>query len=178
MVQGLLAYMVGYGPLVKGYCPGTSSPPSGYRSYKAFLPLGKSALVYKGLIVMPSGVFHTSSAGSFPFNCFLAASLHLGSRLTPLVVEEEHNLVVEEEHNLKLDLSKVRAAAASPPGCRCISEKNASFKKLLRSKVYVGTAIFFFFFIFGFSLFTGFCSSSSSASLSMVANTSSVSSTL
>ena len=83
------------------------------------------------MIVMPSGVFHTSSAGSFPFNCFLAASLHLGSRLTPLVVEEEHNLVVEEEHNLvveeehnlRLDLSKVRAAAASPPGCRCISEK-------------------------------------------------------
>merc|ERR1719430_2634958 len=66
-------------------------------------------------MVMPSGVFHTSSAGSFPFNCFLAASLHLGSRLTLLVVEEEHNL--------ELDLRKVRAAAASPPGCRCISLK-------------------------------------------------------
>ena len=69
MVQGLKVYMVGYGPRVNGFMPGSSS--------------GKSLvsrLEYKGFMEIPSGVCHISSSGFLPFNCFLARAAHSGWR--------------------------------------------------------------------------------------------------
>lgn len=69
MVQGLKVYMVGYGPRVNGFTPGSSSG-------KSLVSL----LEYKGFMEIPSGVCHIKSSGFLPFNCFLARAAHSGCR--------------------------------------------------------------------------------------------------
>lgn len=69
MVQGLKVYMVGYGPRVNGFIPGSSSG-------KSLVSL----LEYKGFMEIPSGVCHIKSSGFLPFNCFLARAAHSGWR--------------------------------------------------------------------------------------------------
>lgn len=69
MVQGLKVYMVGYGPRVNGFTPGSSSG-------KSLVSL----LEYKGFMEIPSGVRHIRSSGFLPFSCFLASAAHSGWR--------------------------------------------------------------------------------------------------
>jgi hypothetical protein len=60
--------MVVYGPLVKGNLPGNSSSKDSV-----------SAFVYSGLTSIPSAVCHVRrSAGSAPFSCLRASSVHSG----------------------------------------------------------------------------------------------------
>ena len=61
--------MVGYGPRVNGFTPGSSSG-------KSLVSL----LEYKGFMEIPSGVCHIRSSGFLPFNCFLARAAHSGWR--------------------------------------------------------------------------------------------------
>ena len=170
MVHGLCAYMVGYGPLVYGYLPGSSFAMSAVSSveYRGFTlipwsPTCVCVCVYVCVCVcayvacvgvghncykcyenthnytistqQTSGVRHVSfSSGSAPLSCFLAISLHSGSRGNPDRVCSVSSLVLAalEENIARLDFLQLgNRQRLSVSSCSLWNRPHASRKEAI-----------------------------------------------